>query len=263
MDPTTTVLLERGKPPGGLSRMVGISMAVHVGLVAGLFAMPQQWRHAADRRPASVMTISLGGAPGPRTGGLSQLGGRPIQQLAPLPAARRPEAVRPPARTPPKMPLPTPRARRTPAPPPMAQAPQEARGQRPTEGPELRRGDAIAETGSTGVGFGGLSSGGGGGGGSYLEGITDFCCPEYILIIRDRIRRVWNSRHGVAGQTVVKFTIQRDGLITDVEIERSSGYLVLDEAARRAVLLARQLPPLPAVFDRPALTVHLNFEYQR
>jgi hypothetical protein len=33
--------------------------------------------------------------------------------------------------------------------------------------------------------------------------------------------------------------------------------------AQRAMLVTRQLPPLPAAFDRPSLTVHLFFEYQR
>ncbi len=45
---------------------------------------------------------------------------------------------------------------------------------------------------------------------------------------------------------IVKFTIQRDGTITGAEVEKSSGYTALDIAALRAVVGARQLPPLPA-----------------
>ncbi len=33
--------------------------------------------------------------------------------------------------------------------------------------------------------------------------------------------------------------------------------------ASRAMLLTRKLPPLPAAFTEPSLTVHLVFEYQR
>ena len=57
----------------------------------------------------------------------------------------------------------------------------------------------------------------------------------------------------------MKFTIQRDGRLTDVELEQSSGYFALDQTAQRALLLTRQLPPLPAQFPETTLTVHLNF----
>ena len=52
----------------------------------------------------------------------------------------------------------------------------------------------------------------------------------------------------VAGDTLVKFTIQRDGRSTNVELEKSSGYFALDLTAQRALLVTRQLPPLPAQF---------------
>ena len=65
------------------------------------------------------------------------------------------------------------------------------------------------------------------------------------------------------GTVVVKFTIQRDGRLTDTIVERSSGTLSLDQNAQRAVMVTRQLTPLPAAFPNPTLTVHLNFQYQR
>jgi outer membrane biosynthesis protein TonB len=46
-------------------------------------------------------------------------------------------------------------------------------------------------------------------------------------------------------------------------VEKTSGYETLDIAARTAVVITRQLPPLPLEFPNPALTVHLNFQYQR
>jgi TonB family protein len=61
---------------------------------------------------------------------------------------------------------------------------------------------------------------------------------------------------------MVKYTIQRNGQITDVALEKSSGYTALDLTAQRALLVTRQLPPLPAAFTEPTLTVHLRFEYQ-
>ena len=67
----------------------------------------------------------------------------------------------------------------------------------------------------------------------------------------------------VAGDTLVKYTIQRDGRLTNVEIERSSGYFALDQTAQRALLVTRQLPPLPPQFTESTLTVHLIFRYER
>jgi TonB family protein len=67
----------------------------------------------------------------------------------------------------------------------------------------------------------------------------------------------------VAGLTRIKYTIQRDGRLTDIQLEQSSGYFALDQAAQRAIVLTRQLPPLPAQFPEPTLTVHLNFPYER
>jgi len=144
--------------------------------------------------------------------------------------------------------------------PDIKQAPDEARGRTPTKGAQIAFGSAIADTGARGQGFG-LSTGGGPGSGSTLD-VADFCCPEYVATMVERIRSVWVWRQGSSGQVLVKFTIQRDGRTTDYQVERSSGSPVLDLAAMRAIAQTRTLPPLPAQFSNPTLTVHLNFEYQ-
>ena len=77
-----------------------------------------------------------------------------------------------------------------------------------------------------------------------------------------RIRQAWTPNLGAQGQTMVKFTIQRDGKLTNVEVERPSGTTTLDLAAMRAILSTRALTPLPDAFPNPTLTVHLNFQYQ-
>ncbi len=77
------------------------------------------------------------------------------------------------------------------------------------------------------------------------------------------IQRNWTAKQQVAGDTLVKYTIQRDGRLTNVEIERSSGYFALDQTAQRALLVTRQLPPLPPQFTESTLTVHLIFRYER
>jgi TonB family protein len=123
----------------------------------------------------------------------------------------------------------------------------------------VQKGSAVAETNARGQGFG-LSSGGGGAGG-HLE-VANFCCPEYLAMMRSLILANWNSRQGATGVTHVRFVIQRDGRITDVTTQRSSGVEALDMFARRALLLTK-LPPLPDAYGEPRLAVHLYFEYQR
>jgi protein TonB len=107
-----------------------------------------------------------------------------------------------------------------------------------------------------------LSTGGGGGIGGRLD-VGNFCCPDYLETMMARIQRNWDSNQRVSGIVTIKFTIQRNGMITNVELERGSGYPGLDLTAQRALLNTRQLPELPAAYPNAALTVHLNFNYQR
>ncbi len=140
------------------------------------------------------------------------------------------------------------------------EAPDQARGRTPTKGAQVAPGTTVADTGIRGQGFG-LSTGGGPGTGSTLD-VQDFCCPGYIALMVERIRSAWQRDQGTTGQALVKFTIQRDGSITNAAVERGSGTFTLDAAAQRAILLTRTLPPLPGEFPNPTLTVHLSFEYQ-
>jgi protein TonB len=209
------------------------------------------------------MTISIGGGgDGPDVGGMTMMGGRPVQTQAPPEDLVKPEPVRPPAAKTPEMTMPLPdakpvKAARAPA---VKQAPDEARGRTPTRGAQTSEGSTIADTGIRGQGFG-LSTGGGPGSGSSLD-VADFCCPDYIAIMVTRIRSAWDQRQGAVGNAYVKFTIQRDGTLTNVELERSSGVTPLDLAAMRAVMTTRTLPALPDAFPNPTLTVKLQFEYK-
>ncbi len=257
-EPATKVLLERVHDPSGAGQMFGFSLVVHVAAIVALLLAPPLSVTAPDEAERVVMRISLGGAPGARSGGMTPMGGRPIQQAIPLAEAPRPRAIRPPAAATPEMTAPA--ARPTRPRPPVQSAPEEARGRTPTQGPVEETGSAIADTGAKGIGFG-LSTGGGGTGG-YLD-VANFCCPDYLSTMLQLVQRNWGSRQEVAGTTLVMFTIQRDGRLSDVAVERSSGYAALDITAQRALLLTRQLPPLPAAFPDDHLTVHLNFQYQR
>jgi protein TonB len=260
----TDVLRDRMNAPRGLDRMLAVSMLAHALLIGAVVFAPGGWLDSRDEPPKTIMTISLGGGnEGPVNGGITSIGGRAVQQVRPPDEPKRPEPVRPPAAKAPEMTVPQPKQTPSKAPPPpkVAQAPDEARGRTPTRGDETRAGSAVAETGARGQGFG-LSTSGGQGSGARLD-VADFCCPDYIVMMVDRVRANWNSRAETPAVAIVKFTIQRDGTISGAEIERSSGYTALDLAALRAVVGTRQLTPLPAGYPNPSLGVHLNFEYKR
>lgn len=269
------VLRDRLRQPAGLERMAFISAAAHIAALLALVFFPGGWFSRPAPAPRPVMTISLsGGNGGPNNGGLAAIGGRAVQTVQPEPPPR-PEPARPPAAKTPEatMPMPakpptrvatTPTAPVRPRPPApkVEQAPDEARGRTPTKGKEVQEGSAVAETGARGQGFG-LSTSSGSGTGSTLDIVGEFCCPEYLVLMTERIRTNWNQRAEVPGVVVVKYTIQRDGTIADASVEKSSGYVALDISSLRAVVGTRQLPPLPAAFPNPTLTVHLNFQYRR
>jgi TonB family protein len=247
-----------GGGPAGFGQMVGLSVFGHVVLLA-LFVLfaDKVHRHASDDE-RTVMTISLGGAPGPRSGGMTPLAGRPVQQVVPeTPPKAAPVRPSAPAERPPAMVLPEKApAKAAPAKPAAESSPRAE----PTRGPALQSGNAVAQTGAQGLSFG-LSTGGGGGTGGEID-LGNFCCPEYLSTMLDLIQRNWNSRQQVPGAAAVRFTVRRDGTITDVEVARSSGYAVLDLAAQRAIATTR-LPPLPPAYTNPQLTVTLTFQYQR
>jgi TonB family protein len=255
IESVTDIIVARSRRPQELTQMVVWSAAVHAVVGTLIILAP---RNVIEETPKSVMTISLGGAPGPRAGGLTQMGGRAIQAPPPPEPVRRAETA--PAPRAPAMTLPDPNARpRSQARP--TQAPKEATSRTATTGPEPREGSAVAETPARGKGFG-LSTGGGAGGGVQLD-VGNFCCPEYLEQMVAVIQRNWHQNQGTVGTTIMKFTIRRDGTIDTAQVEKSSGFYALDNDAQRALLLTAKLPPLPVAFTNPSLTVHMRFEYQR
>lgn len=237
------------------NRAISWSIAIHVAAVLAAFVLPRSW--FARKAAPPVMTITLGGAPGPRTTGTTSIGGRTIEQAVPTP--KRPEPVPPtPKAAPVPMPALTPprmvdeRTARTPKPPPMPAV------RAPITGPQVTTGSSPVDTGARGQGTGLTSSGRGLGGEVDLP--SDFCCPEYLTEVLSTIDGVWKKNQEEVGTTVLKFTLHRDGRVTDIIVERPSGYGVLDRASRAALDDAR-LPRLPPAYTRDTLTIHLTFPY--
>ncbi len=236
-----------------------LSLGAHSAVV-GILALIPVIAPAPAQPPRVVMNISLGGAPGPSNGGTQMLAGRAIQAAVPstAPQIQKPVPLSP---TPPqRMTLPDPRRKPTP-PRTNTAASRDPKGTTAGRGAETQRGTAKAETGARGEGFG-LSSGGGGTGGVKLD-TANFCCPEYIIDMLDRIRRNWVQNQQATGVVLMKFTILRNGQLAGIEVETSSGNPILDLASQRALVVTRTLAPLPAAFPEAQLPVHLTFNYER
>lgn len=250
----TDIIVSRSYEPDGLRRMLPWSIGAHVIVAAALILWGDR---SVSEPPRQIMTISLGGAPGPKTEGLTQAGAQAVQ--APPPAEPVKQVEAPPAPKAPPMTLPDPKVRPRQAPKP-TQAPPEATAKTPNTGVESKTGAARGDPRVRGAGFG-ISSSGGSGGPVQLD-VSDFCCPEYIDQMRLAVTRGWDQNQGVVGSTTLKFTIARNGTVQSPQVEIPSGFVALDNAAYRALQLAR-IPPLPAEFPNATLTVHLRFDYQR
>jgi protein TonB len=259
MDVVSAVLVERARQREPIGPIVGWSALAHAVLVVLVAVVPASWLGARmAQEPEVLMQISLGGAVGPRDGGLNTLGGRPVQQVQPVEAKKAIEPVRPPAAREPEMIEP-----KKAAPKKTATAKVDAKDPRsrtPTKGEKIEQGSAVAQTSGRGQGFG-LTSGGGGTGG-YLD-VADFCCPDYLAMMLELIQRNWNSKQGTDGTTLMRFVIERDGRLTGIQVERSSGNSALDYYSQRALTLTGSLPPLPAAYAGDRLPVHLYFGYTR
>jgi len=260
MDAVSQILDERARETEKVTKMVVVSLVIHGAIVAGLAFVPPS---SGDVDASKVMMISIaGGAPGPDQG-RNPMSSRPVQEVAPDPSKARPDT--PPALAKPEMiePLKTaptpPKAAAKPEPP--KETPQ-LKGRTPTQGAEVTKGTARVDTGSQSQNpFGGLATTAVAGTGAYTD-YADFCCPEYLQQMITVVRRNWQERQGQAGENTAKFTIRRDGTIADVEIEKPANAM-LDLATKRALITTAKLPPLPAAFTPPQLTVHLVFQYKR
>ena len=190
MTDVTDVIVARRHQPEQFNPMIAGSVVFHVALVGVSHLRTARLARRADEPPRTVMTISLGGAPGPRAGGMTPIAGRAVPEKPPEPAPR-PVAAPPPPK--PQMALPSRNVR----PRPQPQQAQE----------EPRPGSTRTETGARGTGFG-LTTGGGGGTGVQLD-VANFCCPEYLEQMVSLVQQNWQQNQGVAGSTVMKFTITR------------------------------------------------------
>lgn len=85
----------------------------------------------------------------------------------------------------------------------------------------------------------------------------------YLALVRQRISNSWNAPPldltSQAYVVVVQFRLHKNGSVTGVAIEQSSGNEYYDLAGKRAVLSANPLPMFPADIVDPYFDAHFTF----
>ena len=86
----------------------------------------------------------------------------------------------------------------------------------------------------------------------------------YIASLLVNIGARWNSpMQGATAHPVVRFVLSREGRITNVQLERSSGVYSIDEEALHAVERASPFLPFPPYIADPSIVGHLTFTPRR
>jgi protein TonB len=91
-------------------------------------------------------------------------------------------------------------------------------------------------------------------------------CGAYVDLMRDRIVEHWNQSGVTAApsaKTGISFTLSRGGAVNNIQVAQPSGSYLLDSSARRAVVDANPLPPLPAQCPGNDIPVTLWFQIQK
>ena len=108
--------------------------------------------------------------------------------------------------------------------------------------------------GQAGVGFGDAAFGEKYG--AYVTAMTR-------AISNNWVRGTVDSRIQKAPRVYMTFDIARDGTISNVSVQQSSGIPSLDRSADRAVRASSPLPALPADYRGNSINVQFYFEYSR
>ena len=241
MDPVSRILSERERSRPRLFPYTMIALVLHGGLAGTIFLMSRN----ASARHAQLPAVSV----------------RLIKPEPLKPRSRRAAPAAQPTRAPKKetpVPVPTePEPVATAA--PEIEAPTQRASEEAMAAPEQKATPLPTQPPATASGGNGLSIGGGSN--QQIPGIpSDFHFAYYIQRMLALIESRWYKPAAPSEtRALVRFTIYRDGRVSRIELESSSGNSSFDRAALRALYAANPLPPLPPAYRKPSLTVHLTF----
>jgi len=94
-----------------------------------------------------------------------------------------------------------------------------------------------------------------------VPGATGF--NQYLARVQNKISSQWIAPQvdltGRTLQVVIKFRLDRSGVVSNVSVEKTSGNEYYDVAGTRAVLSANPLPPFPREMSDANLDAHFSF----
>lgn len=99
------------------------------------------------------------------------------------------------------------------------------------------------------------------GAGAVTLNVSDFPYAWYIQAIHRKIQERWEGRAIEGRQPEIIFEIERNGQLRRVTVGKTSGNSAYDQLALRAISESNPFPPLPDAFEKPTLTVGLQFIY--
>jgi protein TonB len=154
-----------------------------------------------------------------------------------------------PSPKPPKPAAAAPKPKPAPEPPPSNEIPY-GEGGRPT----MNYGQFSTGAGSAGIGFGDAAFGNRYG--WYVDAITRAISQNWLKSLVD-------TRQAKAPRVYLTFDIARNGKVSGVGVQQSSGIPSLDRSAQRAVLASDPLPALPPDYRGSSVNVVFYFEYSK
>ncbi len=84
----------------------------------------------------------------------------------------------------------------------------------------------------------------------------------YMRELERRIKRNWNPPKGDSSKrVVVYFKISRDGKLLSINVAKSSGVPLADQAAKAAIELTAPFAPLPPEFKGSSIDIDFTFDY--
>jgi colicin import membrane protein len=121
----------------------------------------------------------------------------------------------------------------------------------------------VAKSARSGTATSGGTSGAGGflGSGEGAGGIVDPLMQKYHMDILEKIKEVWRmpASSKKDWETIMVIKIRRDGIVVDINPEKTSGNRLYDESIRRAIKAAEPLPRIPATIKEDSLELGFRF----
>ncbi len=90
----------------------------------------------------------------------------------------------------------------------------------------------------------------------------------YAILVRDRVAQKWRTdqldpRIRTLPTAIITFEILRNGQVRNISVAQSSGNVVLNYSAQRAVTEAAPFDPLPAAYSGSSATIEFWFTLKR